>query len=129
MATDFKPAKAAYARSSPTGAITRWAYRHPARNPRASAVAISPITPSDSPRAEKRSGRSVPRTPAPSMSSAWPIGGGATRHGMAVAERGSGAEFMEDVIAEIGSDTASRVRLGGSESCGYFDTGRGALYA
>src|ERR1700723_1000175 len=104
MATDFKPAKAAYARSRPTGAISLWAYRHPTRNPRASAAAIRPMTPSDSPKAENRRGSSVPKKPAPSMISAVLIKGGITRQGMAAAGWGSdadGAEFMEDVIADF----------------------------
>src|ERR1700732_3294665 len=97
MATDFKPAKVAYARSRPTGAISLWAYRHPTRNPSASAVAISPITPSDRPRAENRNGSSEPKKPEPTMISAVLISGGATRHGMAVAGGGSGAAWAECV--------------------------------
>src|ERR1700679_3116444 len=94
MATDFKPAKAAYARSRPTGAITLWAYRHPTKNPRASPAAINPIPPPDNPRAENRSGSRVPRKPDPSMISAVRGGGGATRHGMP-AETESDAEGGE----------------------------------
>ena len=41
--------------------------------------------------AENRSGSSEPRKPEPIMSRAVLIKGGATRHGMAVAGRGSGA--------------------------------------
>src|ERR1700691_1283862 len=104
MATDFKPAKAAYARSRPTGAISLWAYRHPTRKPRASAAAIRPITPSDNPKAENRRGSSVPKKPDPSMINAVLIKGGITRQGMAAAGLGSdadGAQFMEDVIADF----------------------------
>src|ERR1700678_1577775 len=114
MATDFRPAKAAYARSRPTGAITLCAYRHPTRNPRASAAAIRPITPSDNPKAENRSGSRVPRKPEPSMISAVLIRGGATRHGMAAgrAMEVAGAEVMQDFIAALASRRGRRpVRL------------------
>ncbi len=66
-------------------------------------MAISPITPSDSPMAEKRSGSSEPKKPEPSMISAVLASGGTTRHGMGASGPSSGsacAEFMEDFIAD-----------------------------
>ena len=84
-------------------------------------MAISPITPSDSPKAENRNGSSEPKKPEPSMSSAVLISGGATRHGMAVTEPGSGAacaEFMEEFIAE--SPVEHRVSRALTLSCEYF---------
>ena len=65
----------------------------------ASAVAIRPITPGVIPIAEKRSGSSDPMTPAPTMTEAVLISGGATRHGRAPAGgRGSGRATAATVV-------------------------------